>query len=215
MEPTPKKHVSHAIAWSLIALLAGSLAFGIWTYFSQISDIYDNSLTISFSHKKTTTPATTTTTTSTTATTDATADWKTYTNSRVKYSFKYPLTGLTLVLDETIKYPSTSAADAKDEDLVQFATKTNTYGVRTKVGVKETTIEDWIENIDGVDVKDIANYTKTTVGGKTAYTYKSYLITYVMSGSNVYRITDHVGSAPETASDSTYQAWLSTFTFTN
>lgn len=88
MQPEPKKHVSHAIAWSLIALLAGSLAFGIWAYFNQISDIYDNSLTISISHKKTT--STKPTTTTATATTDATADWKTYTNDNYGFSFKYP-----------------------------------------------------------------------------------------------------------------------------
>lgn len=154
--------------------------------------------------------------TTATATTSATStvNWKTYSNTRVGYQYKYPATGVTLPPDETIKYPSTSASDAKDEDLVQFATATNTYAVRTKVGVTETTIEDWIKNIDAVGKKDIANYTKTTIGGKTAYTDKTSLFSYVMSGSNVYQITDNKGSAPETASDSIYQNWLSTFTFT-
>lgn len=88
MQQEPKKHVSHAIAWSLIALFAGSLAFGIWVYFSQISDIYDNSFTISISHKKATSTKPTTTTTGTT-TTDATADWKTYTNDTYGFGLTF------------------------------------------------------------------------------------------------------------------------------
>lgn len=88
MPQEPKKHVSHAIAWSLIALFAGSLAFGIWTYYSQISDIYDNSFNISISHKKTTT--TEITTMAKTTTNSATADWKIYTNDTYGFSFKYP-----------------------------------------------------------------------------------------------------------------------------
>lgn len=89
MQPEPKKHISHAIAWSLIALVVGLVTFGTWIYFNQISDIYDNTLTISISHKKTVTKPTTATTGST-ATANATADWKTYEIEKLGLSFKYP-----------------------------------------------------------------------------------------------------------------------------
>lgn len=85
MEPTPKPHVSHWIAWSVIILVVGVAGFFGWRYFDEITTIYDNTFVASIrSYKKTTTtPATTTTT-------DATADWKTYTNDTYKFSFKYP-----------------------------------------------------------------------------------------------------------------------------
>jgi len=89
MEPTHRPHVSHTIAWSLIALFAGSLAFGIWMYSNQIDTIYAGSVSISVTHKKTAATKPTTATTGTTIT-DATADWQTYTNSTYNFSFKYP-----------------------------------------------------------------------------------------------------------------------------
>lgn len=88
MQPEPKKHVSHAIAWSLVALFAGSLVFGIWMYSSQIDTIYSGSANLSVTHKKTTAKPTTATTGKTA--TSTTADWQTYTNSTYNFSFKYP-----------------------------------------------------------------------------------------------------------------------------
>ena len=188
----------------------GSLAY-FYMYGPTGFDLEVNGNT--FIKKKAVTAPTTTTTT------DTTADWLAYTNNRVSYSFKYPSSGLKLNLDETIKYFATNTSEMKDQDFVQFATNTNTYGVRTQVGVKEKTIEDWIGKTDAAKGYDLATYleffNKTIVGGKTAYTFQAYLSTYVMSGSNVYQITDHKGVAPETAADSMYQNWLSTFQFTS
>lgn len=87
MQPEPKKHVSHAIAWSLIALLAGSLAFGIWMYSNQIDTIYTGSTTISVTHKKTAAKPTTATTGI--ATTDKSAE-DVYINSEFGFSFTLP-----------------------------------------------------------------------------------------------------------------------------
>lgn len=164
----------------------------------------------------TTTPSTTTTTTTTTPTTTATADWKTYTNTRVAYSFEYPKTGLELALDETIKYPSTSAADSKTEDLVSFATSTLAYSVQTSVGVSEADIVAWIKDTNVSHASsDLTKYTKTTIGGKTAYTFTGELLSYVMNGKNVYIIKAMKGVAPSSdTTDATYKHLLSTFTFT-
>lgn len=146
-------------------------------------------------------------------TTDETAGWRSYTNTRVAYAFEYPSSGLTLNLDETIKYPSAAASDSKTEDLVQYATKTMTYSVRTEVGVAATSVETWFSSFSG---DDISKNTKTTIGGKAAYTLNGQLLTYVMSGSNVYIITAFDGVAPSTkTSDSTYAHLLSSFKFTN
>lgn len=85
MQPEPKKHVSHWIAWSFIALAVGLVAYGTWVYFDQIATIYDNTVIVRV-HKKTTT----TKPTATATTTDATADWQTYANATYGFSFKYP-----------------------------------------------------------------------------------------------------------------------------
>lgn len=146
-----------------------------------------------------------------------TANLKTYTNSRVNYQFEYPSSGLTLALDETIKYPSTSSADAKDEDLVQFATNNVTYSVETRVGITDQTIEDWIKDTNVSNISaDMTKYTKTVVGGKTAYTLTGSLATYVMNNGNVYIIKAMQGVAPSTdTTDTIYKNLLSTFQFTS
>ncbi|AKM81951.1 TPA: hypothetical protein DD449_02460 [Candidatus Berkelbacteria bacterium] len=94
MEPQEKKHVSHWIAWSVIALLVGIVAFGCWYFNDQISTIYDN--TPLSSAKKTTkttaTPVETTTTPTVVAsspTTTTVVDWKTYNNSAYDFTMMF------------------------------------------------------------------------------------------------------------------------------
>lgn len=157
-----------------------------------------------------------TTVASASAATDATADWKTYTNSRVNYSFKYPTSNLTLALDESIKYPSTDPANSKTEDLVQFAVGETAFGVRATVGVNADTIESWIQNPDTVGVShDLAQYEKTSVGGLTAYRRTGEASEYVLSNGNIYLIDGHRNTAPVQLSDEPlFEQWTATFQFT-
>lgn len=146
-------------------------------------------------------------------------DWKTYTNNRVGYQFEYPAKGLTLPFEETIKYP-----DSKNynEDLVQFAIDSKvkseqqpvTFGVRTYVGVKSNSIEDWIQNGNGSN-PNLANYTKRAIDGQTTYTGKGISVTYVLHNNNVYVIDAHAGIEPAHDTDPVYQHLFSTFKFTS
>jgi len=157
---------------------------------------------------------------SSTSSSSETTSWKTYTNSRVNYSFGYPSNGLQLNLDETIKYPSTRDGDSKTEDLVQFATASTTYSVRTDVSGHVTSVEAWITGGSedpshlGFPSTDLSDYSKTTVGGQTAYTYKNGLVTYAVIGTKFYTIAAYTGITPKTDADSTYSHLLSSFAFT-
>jgi hypothetical protein len=141
-----------------------------------------------------------------------TMTWKTYTNSRVGYSFEYPSTGLTLDLDETIKYPSTRVGDSKYEDLVQFANSDTTYSVQTDISGKERTVEAWIT--DGTVGTSLSDFTKTSVDGVTAYTKKSDLRTFVVANQKFYTIIARNGIAAKTGADENYAHLLSSFKFT-
>lgn len=163
------------------------------------------------------TPAPAPTPTPSPVSTDQTANWKTYTNSRVGYQFEYPASGLQLGLEETIKYPSTQANDSKTEDLVQFGTMTVSYSITTEVGVKSSSIESWIQDTQASHTDpNLNNYTKLQVGGQTAYMLNAGLVTYVYNSGNVYIIDAHQGTAPSTdKNDTIYNHLLSTFKFTD
>ncbi|MBI2669894.1 MAG: hypothetical protein HYX20_02015 [Candidatus Yanofskybacteria bacterium] len=154
-----------------------------------------------------------------TKTADSTASWMTYTNPRAGYQFEYPSTNLTLELNETIKYPD---SQTKNQDLVQFAANTKdaseqqpvTFGVRTYVGVKNNSIENWIQNGGSATSSDLANYTKRSIGGQTAYTGRGISVTYILYNYNVYIIDAHAGIEPAHDTDPVYGHILSTFKFT-
>jgi hypothetical protein len=151
-----------------------------------------------------------------TKTTDETANWQTYVNSRVKYSFEYPTKGLTSNLNETIKYPSLSSGDSKQEDLVQFIANKISYSVETTVGVKNKTIELWIQdsNISHID-PDLAKYNKETIGGQTAYLKKDYAAAFILVDGNIYSIVAREGIAPTSDTNNPiFKHILSTFKFT-
>ncbi len=142
--------------------------------------------------------------------------WKTYKNSRVGYQFEYPTSGLNLDIDETIKYPDNTT---KNEDLVQFATKSITYSVRTYVAVKQASIEAWIQQSDLADGSDLSTYTKTTVGNKTAYMSKQGRY-FVMNKTNVYQLealktVGDTGIPIASTEDANFQHLVSSFAFTN
>ena len=192
-----------SIGGLLIAFLIAAVASTIvWTYYTltttDISNSSGSDVVISSGTK-------------TAAETAATKDWKTYTNSRVNYSVKYPNTA---TVNETIKYPSARSTDAQDEDLSQIVVGQINYSIEARVGITESTIENWIKGDSSYTDKIITNYTKTTVDSKTAYISKSGLATYVMSGKNVYKIVAYQGNAPKTGTDETYTNMLSTFKFT-
>lgn len=145
---------------------------------------------------------------------DQTASWKTYINNRVGYQFEYPNSGLKLSIDETIKYPSNRQGDGKN-DLVQFATINNSYGVKTYIEVKAKTIEDWIKDeLSEAINHDIASYKKESLSGQTGYLGQGIAVTYVLFNNNVYEITSHTGVEPNFGTDPIYQHMLSTFKFT-
>jgi len=150
-----------------------------------------------------------------------TADWKTYTNTRVNYSFEYPASGLQLDLNETIKYPSTRPGDSKSEDLVQFATSSTAYSIRVDISAHFMTVEAWITGSGGGGLigsgfpsRNLSDYIKTTVGGITAYTSKEVLSTYLVKDTKFYTITAYAGEAPKVGSDAIYNHLLSSFEFT-
>ncbi|PIR97018.1 MAG: hypothetical protein COT91_03790 [Candidatus Doudnabacteria bacterium CG10_big_fil_rev_8_21_14_0_10_41_10] len=145
---------------------------------------------------------------------DQTADWQTYRNTRVGYEFEFPSSGLSLDLDETIKYPS---ALSVGNDLVQFATGGVTYGVRSSIEVPYTSIKFWIQDPNNSNISsNLSDYTKIIFGDKVAYTSKTDLATYTLANGNIYMITAHEGVAPSTdISDPIYQHLISTFKFIN
>lgn len=149
--------------------------------------------------------------------------WQNYLNDRAKYTFSYPSSDLATGLTVKVSYPSNKPADSKDEDMISFSTKSTTYGILAKINVKEDSIEKWITTsqfmLNGVSPStytNLLNYTKTTVGGQTAYTSKDHLSTYVMNSANknVYLITAENGLSPEQREDPIYQHILSGFQFT-
>lgn len=90
MEPQ-NRNLSPWIAWSLVALFAGIAAFVTWYYYDQAATAWDDSATF-FGlnvHKNTT------------------ASWKTYTDDKYSYSFKYPTTYNLANVDATV-LPKTS-----------------------------------------------------------------------------------------------------------
>lgn len=221
MQPEPKKHVSHVIAWSLIALFAGSLAFGIWMYSNQIDTIYSGSVNLSVTHKKTTakpTTATTGTTTTGTTATSATAEWKTYTNTKYSYSVKYPndweYTEQFLESKGTVSFGNIS------KPMELEGGKYYPIAINYHNNPNNLT---WDKFFDGENAETVEGYSKksdTKVGGKAAINLTgvpgllSY--TYVIIPLNKAFI---VIQKPEDSQvgygvDATYSSMLSTFTFT-
>lgn len=225
MQPEPKKHVSHTIAWSLIALLAGSLAFGIWMYFSQISDIYDSTVAGSISHKKTTTTKPTTTTKTTT--TDATADWKTYTNDTYGFSFKYPKdwtadkgvnaqnellsVGLILTTDKD------KLTDTDNPGLAQVHIFSKIKDLDTQ-NQNPTSIKDYLDKYAKLADPVYIGVTAKTIGGLSGYEAK--MGPNQFGGGSVYFVTLNDGKILELRTFNTgittdqIKNILSTFTFT-
>jgi hypothetical protein len=203
-----QKGFANIILVVVIVVLVG--AVGYFALIRKPSPIAQQSPTPTPTSTQTKTPAPTPTPK------DETANWKTYTNSRVDYSFKYPTANLTLALDETIKYPSTREGDSKTQDLVQFAVGETSFGIRTYVGAGKSTIESWIQEPNTPRAyHDLSKYEKITVGGKTAYQTTDEAFVYVLANGNIYEITGYGNIAPvKISAEPLFKKWVATIQFT-
>ena len=195
MQPTSKPHVSHVIAWSLIALFAGSLAFGIWMYSNQIDTIYSGSANLTVTSKKTTT------TKPSAKTTDTTAAWLTYTNETYNYSIQYPKE-LSYV-ESTDKKSVNFQTAAEKTAAAECATRTEsdcTFGneiyIDVDVNASTTNSDDLTATLKAIADTRIgqktlnADPTLTTLGGQTAYESVSAIM---ISKYNLFtKYNDHI-----------------------
>ena len=226
MEPTPKPHVSSMIAWSLIALFAGSLAFGIWMYSNQIDTIYAGSATISVTHKKTaaTKPTTTTTTT---------AEWLTYTNTTYGYSIQYPkeLSYVESTDKKNVYFQTaaekTAAAECATREATDCAPGNEIY-IDVDVNAGTTNADDLtatLEEIVNTRVSHtlLSDPVSTTLGGQTAfYGISTGMISrynlITLNNNHVYDLTlkceETTAAKCKAAVTADQQKMIDSFTFT-
>ncbi len=193
--PTQPPQVKSGLNWLhiLIGVAAGMLLLG-GGFFAY--DAYSSK------PKETPTQTPTTKTATNSATKNETADWKVYTNSKYKYSMKYPKE--INVLNQVISTGATTAdiSDTKDSGIVAFtnwkprksfekgqlnisySSKEDT-SVIIEVNKKDNTSGDLEEiaqktyGLNKKSAKEISSLDKTDVAGSTAFRY-------TFSGSNSY-----------------------------
>lgn len=161
-----QKHLSPYIAWSLVALFAGALAFVTWYYYDQVSTAYDNSVTF-FGvnvHKKTTTtttPSTTTSTSTTSTTTPSVAPEKVAENF---YNFYLNLINPNGQMNGQAIFQSTSPYKLKSSF--------STYLTSTLITHLESLYNSSSTNHDLIlcaqDIPDRITYDKATITNTTA-----------------------------------------------
>ncbi len=145
---------------------------------------------------------------------DGTADWKTYKNNRVWYSFDYPINKLFNWIDETIKYINNSI---DSEDLVQFTIDKTTFWVRVYVWKYldkeiESVINDSNERV--IWYHDLNKYEKILVWWNIGYQIKWQWVVYVIKNWNLYVFDSHITTAPiKIEEDSFFIEWLKTVNF--
>lgn len=140
-----------------------------------------------------------------------TSEWTNYSNERVGYAFEYPSSGLILGLSEPVKY---EGKDNQKRDVVTFTSKA-TYTIKAFLGVLNSgdTIETYLQKTSGFD-NNLSNYKKTTLDGKTAYSYKNYDLLLSFYNSNIYIITASEGISPlKDKNDPVLDHMVSTFKF--
>ena len=128
-------------------------------------------------------------------------NWKVYTNSEANYQFDYPSEGVTF--------------ESETKEHVRFHWKElRSYGVYTHSNVKQTTLEEYVVQLDTGYPKweNLANYNKITVGERTAYQSKRGTPTYVFDGRNVYQL-QCAGISSRESIDPIYDKMLSSFKF--
>lgn len=102
------RHISNIIAWSLVALFAGTTAIANWYYYQAVKLEIEGITFYGYHlhHNKTTSTNLTSVV--------STSDWKTYTNNTYRFSIKYPANwyvtentdGEGVVIITNFKYPS-------------------------------------------------------------------------------------------------------------
>ena len=126
--------------------------------------------------------------------------WKIYTDSEAGYQFEYPT-------DDII-------FEIETKEHVRFHWKDRkSYGVYTHFNVKQTTLEEYIAQLDTGYPKweHLSRYNKITIGGKVAYQSKRGAPAYAFDGRNVYQIQCAGISSRDI--DSIYDKMISSFKF--
>jgi hypothetical protein len=166
--------------------------------------------------KSTTSTTATPATTTTPATTDATAGWKTYTNSTYGYSFKYPAN------DEITSPPTSNAATVNGADGGHWI-----FAVDIPDEANGLSLSDYVDQLIAAKIKIGSNdagiklsSTKTniTVGGKNAieFSIKNYG-DYGNAGATLYDNGNTInikGDTATTQNNADFTLFLSTFQFT-
>lgn len=219
MEPVQPKSIAMPI---ILSVLISAIVFGGVGYYIGQSMGSNNIATQTTTY--TTPTATATATTLATATTSATssADWKTYENTRIGYSLQYNENDPKIDVDEIIKYDASKTYLYSDQvDMVAFVYNNNTYRIEAYfTDIK--TLESWMDYASknlGIGSANLSDYTKTTIGGNTAYSKNSELVSYVMKNNKVISIavskpTGGTAVLSTDKNDSVYKQILSTFKFT-
>lgn len=170
MEPTPKKHLSPWIAWSIVLLVAGAAGFATWFYWDKVDSASEFSVSVSTKKSADTAEET-----------EATDGWLTYTNTTYGYSIEYP---------PTLTYDETEAA--KNVDFQTAAEKTSQtacqarvegsecpsgheIGINVDVNLGTTNEDDLTASIEDIVNMRVSKNTMagtpaaTTLGGQPAY----------------------------------------------
>ena len=130
--------------------------------------------------KKTTTSTSTTTTTPTTTTTDATAVWKTYSNTTLGYSYKYPST-LTF---NTGKGISNNNLVRDESNYVNINAIQNTYSKTPEAYFSEVTRQSSANTTPGSAVFEGGKNNKTVTIGAN----KAVVFDYTLPGGQVWKV---------------------------
>ena len=144
------------------------------------------------------------TSTSTSISKNEIAAWKTYTNSRIGYTFEYPQQ---MKVIDVFKYPNGNSMIPNEDQVdiqpiiinnaVPSGVDPHQYEIRVYMNERYNSIVDWIDKknghmVHGSDEKryDLSQYQKITMGGQTAYKLvlpnEVYVITMV--NGNIYTI---------------------------
>lgn len=152
--------------------------------------------------------------------TDPTASWKTYTNTKYKYSFQYPK-DWTLGDSPTSSTPSPTAADIAFDGPGYSGFR---FGVRVSQPANCSSLKTCVDknSITFGSGEATSTLTSTTLGGKDALTTMitrpttgdwKYYAYYVYSTSNFYTVFTTAKATDDAATKPTFDEILSTFTF--
>lgn len=193
----PKPHSSVALITTIAILFLG-LGFGGGFFGYKYVPKFKNMLGATADTDKTTTETATKVANNNSAidTSIDTATWKTYTNTKYKYSINYPGNWLSDSLTDkeikTIQFTSYK----------QDAGSTSADGYKVEITFQDSngkTLKDWVDNNNTIS-KTTATPTKTTVGSKEAYQQElnevsKSISTYILQNNLVMIISYYASDA--------------------